>query len=353
MDRTLHFLLLFCLQRFNGERSLSAVYHLLSGKKSAQTLQDSKWFRLEKLFGAYKDVSGYELEKAAAELMTAQYLSLVGDRSYVLTEKGEEQLERWLPSARFLQHLNGFLYHSVDTLFWYRLSLFVQTISNLVHKCRFEPIHRHEATFEWVKRYIFSQKRTASEWAHALYNELVDLLTALSDEEAEMLTLRLTSFERIGWTNEQLAAFFNKDSLYIQLMLQHVLHYMMERLVRDAASFPILHALARDLVSPVSLTRSAQKTYEWLQSQKDIEEIARIRGLKRSTIEDHIVEIAANVPGFSIEPFVDEKTRRNVMKATKELGTKQLRKIREAVGDHVSYFEIRLILAKAGEAGES
>nr|WP_305142679.1 hypothetical protein [Geobacillus thermoleovorans] len=51
------FLLAHCLRRFNGERTLAAVYHLFSGKKSAQTLQDSKWFQLEPLFGTWKNVT--------------------------------------------------------------------------------------------------------------------------------------------------------------------------------------------------------------------------------------------------------------------------------------------------------
>lgn len=353
MNYVLPFLLLYCLHRFNGERSLSAVYHLLSGKKSAQTLQDSKWFQLEHLFGVGKDISMHELEQTVHELVAKEWLIPVAERSYTLTKRGIEQLEQWLPSVRFFNHLNGFLYHSVDTLFWYRLSLAVQTISNLVHQRAFEPIHRHEATLAWVKRYLLSQKRPASELAKAFYQELYALFSSISEEEATIATLRLTSFERIGWTNEQLSLFLQKDPLYIQLMFQHLLHYMMKKAERDPISFPILHDFVKDLVSPVSLTLSAQKTYEWLCKGKTIEEIARIRGLKRSTIEDHVVEIAANVREFSIEPFVAQETMRAIMKEVERLETRQLKKIRDAVGHHVSYFEIRLVLAKAGEIGAS
>ncbi|WP_035098088.1 helix-turn-helix domain-containing protein [Anoxybacteroides tepidamans] len=353
MNNVLHFLLLFCLQRFNGERSLSAVFHLLSGKKSAQTLQDSKWFRLERVFGICKDVSMYEIEQAARELLKQRWIAPHGERSYILTDAGRRELEQQLPSAHFLQHMNGFLYHSTETLFWYRLSLVVQTISNLVHQRSFEPIHRHEATFIWVKRYLLSQKRPIAELAKALYEELYALCSSLSEEKATIVTLRLTSFERIGWTNEQLAVFFQTDPLYVQFMFHDALHYIMERAEREATSFPILHELVKDLVSPLSLTKSAHKTYEWLRKGKTIEEVARIRGLKRSTIEDHVVEIAANVPEFSIEPLIDAETIEKVVAATKRLGTKQLKKIREAVGEHVSYFEIRLVLAKEGENSAS
>ncbi|MCZ0754533.1 helix-turn-helix domain-containing protein [Anoxybacillus sp. J5B_2022] len=345
----LPYLLLYCLHRFNGERSLAAVYHLLSGKKSAQTLQDSKWFQLEHVFGVCKTISLLELEQTAQELLMQKWIVSIDERSYMLTEAGRRELEQWLPSARFFAHLNGSFYHAVDTLFWYRLSLAVQTLSNLVHRYKFAPIHRHEATLAWVKKYFLSQTKPAHDLAQALYQELHALCSSLPEEEATIFTLRLTSFERIGWTNEQIALFFRKDPLYIQLMFQHLLHYMMKRIERESHLFPVLHEFVKDLVKPVSLTLSAQKTYEWLQKGKTIAEIARIRKLKRNTIEDHIVEIAANVREFSIEPFVAEETRRMIMKEATRLGTRQLKKIRDAVGHHVSYFEIRLVLAKAGE----
>ncbi|KPD00884.1 hypothetical protein LR69_00966 [Geobacillus sp. BCO2] len=77
-----------------------------------------------------------------------------------------------------------------------------------------------------------------------------------------------------------------------------------------------------------------------------MEAIAEIRRLKRSTIEDHIVEIAANVPGFSIAPFVDDEKAAAIRAAAQALRTRKLKEIREALDGKVSYFEIRLVLAK-------
>jgi len=347
----LSYLLLYCLHRFNGERSLAAVYHLLTGKKSAQTLQDSKWFQLERVFGIYKRLSLVELEQAAMQLLQNQWIVSSDERSYVLTEAGKEALREWLLSARFFTHLNGLLYDTVDRLFWYRLSLTVQTLSNLVHRRQFIPIHRHETTFTWVKTYLVGKNPHAL--AQALHNELHAICSSLSEEEATIFTLRLTSFERIGWTNEQIAACLQTDPLHVQLTFQHVLHYMMKRAEREPKQFPILHNAIKDLVKPVSLTLSAQKTYEWLIKGKTIAEIARIRHLKPNTIEDHVVEIAANVRGFSIAPFVAEEARRKIMEAATRLKTRQLKKIRDAVGEEISYFEIRLVLAKAGESSAS
>jgi uncharacterized protein YpbB len=341
------FLILFCLHHFNGERSLSAIYHLFSGKKSSQTLQDSKWFQLEQFFGVWKEVTLNDVESIAQQLLENGLISPVNERSYILTEAGKKQLDEQLHQIFFPVHLNGWRYHATEKTFWYRLSLLVQTLSNVLHRTRFEPIHRHEETLMWVKRYLLSQRRTVRELAQTLYEEIYDILSSVSEEEATVFTLRLTSFERIGWTNEQIASYLQKDPVYVQFQFQNVLHYMMATAESKRPS--VLYELMHDLSLPIPLTFSTQKTYEWLLRGKSIEEIAKLRRLKRSTIEDHVVEIAANIPHFSIKPFINEKRAAKIMETVRKLRTRKLKTIRDAIDDDVSYFEIRLVLAKEGE----
>jgi uncharacterized protein YpbB len=341
-------IVLFCLRQFRGERSLSAVYHLLKGKKSSQTLQDSKLFQLEFLFGVLKDIEKSDVTKVFRELHEKRLIENIDERHYKLTDAGNQYLHEWLARLPFPAYLNGLKYHQQTIPFWHRLSLIVQTLSNLLHGKKFEPIHRHEETLAWVKRFFLYKKKEIHKLSEMLYHELNSILTSLSDEEAAIFLLRLTSHERIGWTNEQIALYFEKDCIYVQLVFQHVLHYMIAQVEKNRKSFSILYELLSDLYLPHSLTISTQKTYEWLQKGKSIEQIARIRKLKRSTIEDHVVEIAANISEFSIAPFVDRRTMFKIRKAAGILQTKQLKKIKEALGGTVSYFEIRLVLAKDG-----
>lgn len=341
------FLMLFCLHRFNGERSLSAIYHLFSGKKSSQTLQDSKWFQLERFFGTWKEATLNDIEALAEQLLENGLISPVQNRSYVLTEEGRRQFNEQMRQAFFPVHLNGWRYHASEKWFWYRLSLLVQTLSNVLHRTRFEPIHRHEETFIWVKQYLLSQRKTARELAQTLYEEIYDILSSVSEEEATVFVLRLTSFERIGWTNEQIASLLQKDPVYVHFQFQNVLHYMMA--TAEAKQPSVLYELMHDLSLPIPLTFSTRKTYEWLLRGKSIEEIAKLRRLKRSTIEDHVVEIAANIPQFSIWPFVSEKKAEKIMETVRKLRTRKLKVIRDAIADDVSYFEIRLVLAKEGK----
>ncbi|QOR83195.1 helix-turn-helix domain-containing protein [Geobacillus stearothermophilus] len=334
------FLLAHCLRRLNGERTLAAVYHLLSGKKSAQTLQDCKWFQLAPFFGTWKDVTMDRLEEAALVLVRKQRAAPVHDRTYILTEKGRHWLDE--QAASFPRYVNGWRYHEVEPLFWQRLSLIGQTLSNLSHGQRFIPICRDERTLLWVKQYLLG-KGSRQTLARALYDELIRLLAAVSEEAATVFALRLTSARRIGWTAEQIAAWLQKDVLYVQFQFRNALHYMMAEAEAGRAS--VMAELMAGL-APVQLTQSAQKTYEWLQKGKTIDEIAALRRLKKSTIEDHVVELAANVPDFSIAPFVAAERAAAIQAAARALGTRKLKRIREALGGIASYFEIRLVLAK-------
>jgi uncharacterized protein YpbB len=45
--------MLFCLQRLKEERTIYGVYHLLKGKKSAQTIQDGQIYGLSFLFQSF------------------------------------------------------------------------------------------------------------------------------------------------------------------------------------------------------------------------------------------------------------------------------------------------------------
>ena len=74
-----------------------------------------------------------------------------------------------------------------------------------------------------------------------------------------------------------------------------------------------------------------------------------LRQLKKGTIEDHIVELALKIPNFSIEPYVTKEKQVKIKQAAKQSKTKQLKVIRHMMEQDVSYFEIRLVIAKYGD----
>jgi uncharacterized protein YpbB len=96
------------------------------------------------------------------------------------------------------------------------------------------------------------------------------------------------------------------------------------------------------------LTQSTEKTFQLLNQGYSIADIVNTRQLKKGTIEDHIVELALKISGFSIEPFVTVEKQNQIKKVINETMTKQLRLIQNNV-QGATYFEIRLVLAKNGD----
>ena len=78
----LQHIVLFCIDRFRGERSLAAIDHLLNGKKTAQTLQDSKWYNVSRLFGTVP-IDRSRLLHVAHELETNGFIYQTNDGIYV------------------------------------------------------------------------------------------------------------------------------------------------------------------------------------------------------------------------------------------------------------------------------
>jgi uncharacterized protein YpbB len=110
----------------------------------------------------------------------------------------------------------------------------------------------------------------------------------------------------------------------------------------------VLSSLLANFEQKDSLTLSSRKTWELLNQDFSLEEIASIRHLKISTIEDHLVEFALNIEEFSIHSYVEEETQQKILEISRQEATRQLKVIRNFLKE-TSYFQIRLVLAKYGD----
>ena len=121
----------------------------------------------------------------------------------------------------------------------------------------------------------------------------------------------------------------------------------MEYIETNSSHFPILASFL-DQSPKVPLTLSTEKTFALLKQGYSVIDIMTIRRLKKSTIEDHLVELALHIKGFSIDRYVPMEKQQQIKNTAITLNTKQLKEIRNAVQE-ADYFEIRLVLAKYGD----
>jgi uncharacterized protein YpbB len=162
-----------------------------------------------------------------------------------------------------------------------------------------------------------------------------------------VLVLRLTGHNKIGLTSEQAAGMLKMTNTRYHLEFLNTLHYMIRTVSFSQNSFPLLSSLVQDAQKEVPLTLSTEKTFHLLEKGYLPNEIAAMRNLKISTIEDHIVEIALHVKDFELNRYVQPDKQKRILDAARKTSAKKLKQIRDQVDD-ANYFEIRLVLARNG-----
>ncbi len=109
--------ILYCLKQLNGERTVSSIYYLLKGKRSSQTLQDGKIFRISFLFGVYKSLTRSNYEQEIERILASEWIEVKHENTYVLTDRGEKQLETLEKTMAFPKHLDGLNYGDLGEVF--------------------------------------------------------------------------------------------------------------------------------------------------------------------------------------------------------------------------------------------
>lgn len=340
-------IILYCLKKLNGERTIYSIYHLLKGKKSSQTIQDAHLFDLIKFFRIYEPLTRKMLEEVITKALEKNWITFVANQRYLLTETGAELLDRNQEKITF-HYLNGWKYHSISQQFWERLSLLIQVVSNLVfQETHYIPIQKNKQVHIWLKSFIKNTPLDRNLLGKTLFFELEDCLQSADDIDPSVLIFRLTGYNCIGDTSLQVAERLGMENFQYHLEFQKVLHYCIKKVETDKKRYPILSNLLFDLKEKSTLTNSTKITFELVQRGYSIDEIVLKRSLKKSTIEDHIVEIALNVEQFSIDPFIEKGIQDKILSFVQTAATRQLKLIKSKVVS-ANYFEIRLVLAKYG-----
>ncbi|WP_010284308.1 helix-turn-helix domain-containing protein [Bacillus timonensis] len=345
-------LILEGIHKLGGERTVYGIYHLLNGKKSSQTIGDANLFNLTHLFGILKPLNREHFQLEIRILLENAFIEEMEPSSnkFIITKLGLTLLDGELSKKPIPSHLDGWKYNDTSLLLWRRLSLLTQVLSNLIDgKKQYTPIQQEDSVFDWVKEFLLKEGHNRFLLTESLYNEVLQSLELVSELEATIFVMRLTSSSRVGYTIEQISSILGEDETWCQILFLHTLHSIVLQLVSNGEKFPILVSMIEtEHQENGLLTASTRATYQMLLQGKTIDEIARIRNLKRNTIEDHVVEVTHQKPDFLIDPFVPPIHQQLILSTYKSLQTKQLRFLKEKLTKDISYFEIRLVLARLG-----
>jgi uncharacterized protein YpbB len=340
-------IILHCLRQLNSERTVYSIYHLLNGKKSSQTIQDAHLFSLKNFFGVYESLTREAFEEKLKFMVNKDQISICGDQRYCLTTIGEMLLKNNPPPS----FIDGWNYQSFTTLFWERLSLLIQVTSNFVYgETKYTPIQKNKDVHQWLKTIVREINVPKQEMGNAVFSELVHCFENCMEVDPAILVFRLTGFQQIGLTQQQVAKKLNMELHDYHIRFIHVLHYLIHKIYQESNQLRILPLLIRDFNHIDELTLSSRKTWNLLTQGYSPEQIAALRHLKLSTIEDHFVEFALHINDFSIDSYVSKELQDEILSISRKEETRQLKLIRDKLRI-ASYFQIRLVLAKFG--GES
>lgn len=342
--------ILDCLRIINEERTVYSIYHLLKGKKSSQTIQDAHLFQLDQYFKTVPQMNRIDFDQHIKYLAQAGFLSHVNEsQKSNITELGKAELEKFFNVFQMLTYMNGWKYQDTAMEMWKRLTLLIQVASHLNYKdTRYQAIQRDTEVHLWIKKFLKHYKGGRIDLSKQIYNELHLIFSEKFPENPLFIVAKLTGRGLIGLTSKQAANQMNIEYTEFHYRFLNCLHFIIEQVMNECAAYPILHAIISDIFQPVPYTKSTLRTYELLQQNMTIEEVAKVRKLRKSTIEDHIIEIALTDQQFSIDNLIDKKRIKEITEAATLLGIKKLKPIRDHI-NHVSYFQIRLVLARLGE----
>lgn len=339
--------------QLRGQRSIQSTYYILTGKKSIQTIQDAHLYQSSQYFGILPLLKRDEFEQMIKRLSLEAYITNLNEKEmYRLTEAGKMWLkdhQRALAPLTF----QGIKFHGMDDVFYKRLSLLIQVLSNQRMNCStYVPVVDDEAVMRWMKQYYQTIKPKIQSYRKELYKELVQVLNRFPERHAEIFVRRFSGYERYGMSLQQLAHLYQMTPYDVYLLLKHMIHQILEILLSESTFFRLLRNLLADLSNNEFLTRSAKTTYNLLQKNYSIDQIAHQRSLKTNTIYDHLVEIALYDPTFSIDAYVSKEEQEKILQVMQKVQSFRLKEIKNHLPSEISYFKIRLTLAASTRLGD-
>lgn len=339
-------ILIKCSKNIKSSRSIAAIYHLLTGKKSIQTVQDAHIYDLKNFYGIYYAMNKKTFDAKMNQLIHRGLLYTCTSSACIPSKVGEKWLAENEDKLLF-NRFNGIKYHAVSPVFSDRLLLLIQTLTNKKHGSRFFiPIIEKKEIQLWMKHYYKRQKSLLQQNLSGLHREMHAILSCLPNWEANFFVDHLTGYKIYGRSTYQLSEHFNMELCDVHLTWTRIIHQILQMVQKDPLSYPVLNAVRQDIAENKSLiTNSADRTYQLLSKNYTLDQISGMRMLKLNTIHDHVVEIALLTGNFPIFHYVTEKQYTDIVQAIAKTTTFSLKQLKQMVDEDISYFQIRLVLA--------
>lgn len=329
-------------------RRLRVIENLLREKKTVSTLYWGQRYRLLYLMGLAKKLPRGALD-APAQALEQQGLVVTGETA--------DQV-KLTPAGVTAQH-NANYYRAQTAKDWgqvnlmairERILLAVQVVSQYAHSTkRYYPLATALETRQAVRRWFYQVKGPSL--SEQMFTSLQNSLIQLPEPVAEVVTRLFSGYQQPGQTAAQLAQDRQCTSWEILLMqLDGVM-----QIAQDAQkqSQPLTGLLRPMWQSPVS--RSAQQTLAAVGQGRSLEQIVAVRGIKASTVREHLLEAAILLPvkDFPYDEMLTPTIRQTFATTlTGPIDDWQYTALPEAVQARYTFFYFRLYAIWTDKRGE-
>lgn len=347
--KLINYLVLKCCNQIKIERTIYSIYHLFTGRRSIQTLQDAHLYELTHFYGVYKKLPIDEFDTIIAELIAKNLIQQVDsdDSRYLITSQGKEILVDFDMPIK----INGLLYEQYSNDFYQRLLLFIQVWTNSKQKNgNYIPVIENYKVERFIKTLYINRKERIESDLKNLYGELSNIFKEIPSQQVDLYVDRLSGYHYYGLSVPQLTEKYETDKHTIHLSIVSINHLIIENVINNPKSYKLLSLLLETLLTEKRLTRSTHKTYDLFKKGYNLTEIANIRQLKLNTIYDHIVEVSLYDQSFPINKFVPLFAQEEIIDIVRKHKTFKLKEIKDNISAEINYFQIRLVLSMMSNA---
>ncbi|MDT1996354.1 hypothetical protein CKN82_10060 [Carnobacterium divergens] len=311
----LEYLFLSLFSRKEARKPIS-VFHILTGKRTASILYVAESYQLKHFFSCFRHLKKEEYLKKMDILIERNELKTTSDSLVYLTEKGEKAVANFFENHYYPTHFNGLLEGRSLKSFWRLLTFVTQVLSEMSHEnVRYLPIEKEWKQQIWLKSWLQMQKKMLSKemLSQSFAKEWMALLAMIEPIGATVISLKLTGYKTYGKTAKQISILLERELDEIQVILTDGL-FQCIKYIKESNEFPLFLELYLESIRKISLfNQSTLETKKLIDEGSSLDEVATKRGLKLSTVSEHLIELAILDETYPIKELIPERDYRQIM----------------------------------------
>lgn len=280
---------------------VSTLYHLLKGKRTVSVLMSGFLFDNFFCFQLFPELREEAFYQILQQLIKDGCLDFYEESLEArLTDKGRQRLQKnSLHIDSYTNHLNGYKYGKTEMEMWRILQFLVQVTSHLSYQNnRYIPLEASPKYQLKIKKLLteIDRKNVGS----LMKNEWSLIFDRLSEEESSFLVQQFSGYQWNGKAEQQLLPDFSafQKAVYRKNIYHH-LFSCIEELEENA----VLKKAVGESIEK-NKNQSMLRTRELWSEGHSPAEIAGIRRMKPSTVNDHFLELAMSERGYAFDQFI-------------------------------------------------